>query len=52
MKNIINDKFKKLIQAIEAKQKQTHKTLDTLIQKTEIRLKNLMKIDPQIGQKY
>lgn len=52
MKSSINEKFKKLLESIESKQRESLKNLDFMMQKTETKLKGLMKIDPQVLQKY
>lgn len=52
MKKAINEKYKKLLETIEARQADSLKNLSTVIQKTEQKLKNLMNIDPQILEKY
>ena len=52
MKKSINEKYRKLLDTIESKQAESLKSLNTVIQKTEAKLKNLMNIDPQILEKY
>lgn len=52
MKKSITDKYKKLLEAIEQKQAESLRNLNTVIQKTEAKLNNLMQIEPSILEKY
>lgn len=48
MQKSIKGQYKKLIEAIQEKEKESLKALDNLTGKTETKLKNLMKIEPTI----